>query len=111
MKTKITIHDFSNYELYKLAAQIYYLYYIGNELDWFLQNVDSCIENIKDLFFENNIDIRDLNQVDQFFAAECDVKTMNETMFIVDPSTSYQYEINWLIHNEQKRLTRWINKS
>jgi len=103
---KITINDVSINLLYSLAAQLYYLYYV-DDIETFKADPDLCIDHIKDMFKEDNIDIKDLNQVDQYFAHDRDLEEMRECMIIIDPEKSYQFEVNWMLHHLQQLWNRW----
>lgn len=103
---KITINNFVDTELYAIAARLFYYFYL-NDTELYNDNPSAAIEDIKHRFETDGINIRDLNQVDQYFASDCDVDSMSELMYVVDPSRSYQFEVNWLIHHEQKRWNRW----
>ena len=103
---KITIDNFVDDELYAVAARLFYYFYLGDG-ETFNEDPHWAIADIMFRFDEHGIDIRDPHQVDQFFASDCDVDAMMELMYVIDPGRSYQFEINWMIHNEQKRWKRW----
>ena len=108
-RKKITIDDFSECELYRIVTELYYLYYLTSEQDWLSLNFESCVNSITDLFNENNIDIRNPNEVDQFLASDCNIKEMHREFKVIDNLVSYQAEINFLIFNNQKRWNNWTN--
>jgi len=103
---KITIDDIPIYSLYLIAAQLYYLYYV-DDIETFKADPDLCVDHIKEMFKEDNIDIKDLNQVDQYFAHERDLTEMSEYMVIINPENSYQFEVNWMLHHIQQLWDRW----
>jgi len=103
---KITIDNFVDDELYAIATRLFYYFYLGDS-DLYNDDPHMALVEVMEKLKGADIDIRDPHQVDQYFASDCDVDMMSELMYVVDPARSYQFEVNWMIHYEQKRWKRW----